>query len=183
MSIKKATTPKQGLKLILRIFLAILAMFLAEHAAEVCHGEPEYGRDESSPPSETGLGEQSSQPRYTSTSGDEEDASESQQRIREGTVVTDLIGQFKVAGEIATFTVTETGQRLGGLENLNLARITNVIRDDPTADWSVSGLVTEFRGSNYILISKAIRKTASSASALKRKSAATVTNFEQEQGK
>ena len=183
MTIKNVSATPQSLRVIVRISLALLAMMLAERAADVCHGEPGSGTVTADTSESTTFGRASSQPRYTSSPSVSETAAESQERIREGTIVTDLIGQFKVAGDLATFTVNDSGQRFGGLENLNLARITNIIRDDPTADWSISGLVTEFRGSNYILIQKAIRKTNTGVShSIKRKSAPALTESTEDQG-
>ena len=86
------------------------------------------------------------------------DAATPAPRLREGTMLNDVVGRFKVSGDQASFIANETGHAFGGLQNLNLARVMNIIRDDPEAEWSVSGLVTEYRGLNYLLISKAIRK-------------------------
>ena len=81
-------------------------------------------------------------------------------RLREGTKITDVLGTFKVTGDRANFYVKETNQRFGGLENLNLARVVNTIINSPDEhEWAVSGIITEYRGSNYVLITKVIRKT------------------------
>jgi hypothetical protein len=51
------------------------------------------------------------------------------------------------------------GMRYTVLENLGLQRVMRVIRGNPEITrWSVSGLVTEFEGANYLLVSRAIRK-------------------------
>jgi hypothetical protein len=142
-----------ALRLIFRISLAMLVMVLAERAAKLSHGEPGLSNESSAE-------EKVVQPNYTSPTTADED-SPTVQRLREGTVLTDAIGRFKVSGDRATFVVTETGQTFGGLENLNLSRIFDTIRDDPNADWNVSGSVTEYRGLNFLLIHKAVRKTNS----------------------
>jgi hypothetical protein len=81
-----------------------------------------------------------------------------QQRLREGELV-ELTGKLELSGDRATFHPQEGRQPLRVLENLALERITRVLsesRDD--RDWLVSGVVTEYRGANYILIHKAIQR-------------------------
>ncbi|MEX0586421.1 MAG: hypothetical protein WD176_07245 [Pirellulales bacterium] len=77
-------------------------------------------------------------------------------RIREGIELADRVGQFKLRGDRATFIPAEGGLSLVGLENLNLERVVRAISDNPNQDWRVSGVVTEFRGGNYLLITRAI---------------------------
>lgn len=88
-------------------------------------------------------------------------ASEKQaNRAREGTMLVDVVGHFKLAGDRATFYATQGNARYGGLENLNLERIAIVVSENPDElEWCVSGQVTEYRGSNYVLITKAVLKT------------------------
>jgi hypothetical protein len=162
MTIRHIESSPHGLRLVFRISLALLVMVLAERAANLSHGEPDNSGDADSVSSfsATASDEDQDQPNYSSPSADGEETP-STQRLREGTILTDVIGRFKVSGDRATFTITETGQSFGGLENLNLARVMNAIRDDPDADWNISGLVTEHRGLNFLLIQKAIRKTSS----------------------
>jgi hypothetical protein len=81
-------------------------------------------------------------------------------RAREGTNLVDVTGHFKLAGDRATFYASQGNARYGGLENLNLERIAIVVSENPDElEWCVSGQVTEYRGSNYLLISKAVLKT------------------------
>ena len=83
-------------------------------------------------------------------------------RLREGTHLNDRLGHFRQNGESITF-VDEDGRELGGLPNLNLERITRMLKsvDEPeSVSWSVSGAVTEFAGRNYLLISRAVYKAA-----------------------
>jgi hypothetical protein len=83
---------------------------------------------------------------------------EGHQRLREGELV-ELTGKLELSGDRATFHPQEGRQPLRVLENLALERITRVLsesRDD--RDWLVSGVVTEYRGANYILIHKAIQR-------------------------
>jgi len=96
------------------------------------------------------------------------------ERLREGQKLTDVLGRFKMSGDRATFYVTGSNRRFIGLENLNLARIVNTIANDhaATMEWKVSGVVTEFRSSNYLLITKAVRRINSDPSRTARASAA-----------
>ncbi len=84
-------------------------------------------------------------------------------RLREGTTVSNRLGRFQQSGGRATF-VTENGLELGGLPNLNLERVVRMLKSAGESEsiwWSVSGTITEFSGRNYILISRAVYKSAS----------------------
>jgi len=92
----------------------------------------------------------------------EKQSEENKQRLREGTRVTNRLGRFRQSGDRATF-VTENDIELGGLPNLNLERVVRMLKgvDEPESIWwSVSGLVTEFSGRNYLLIERAVYKSA-----------------------
>jgi hypothetical protein len=84
------------------------------------------------------------------------------QRFREGHKLVDEVGYFTLSGDRATFYTVEGGLRLGGLENLNLERVVQRIDDSSVASspnqlrWQVNGIVTEYRGSNYLLVTRAI---------------------------
>jgi hypothetical protein len=87
---------------------------------------------------------------------------ENKQRLREGTKITNRLGRFRQSGDRATF-VTENNIELGGLPNLNLERVVRMLKnvDEPESIWwSVSGQVTEFSGRNYLLIDRAVYKSA-----------------------
>ena len=61
--------------------------------------------------------------------------------------------------DYVTFFADGGTRRLVGLENLNLQRIIQEIEDGTgTSSWVVSGTITEFRGGNYILVSRAMLK-------------------------
>jgi hypothetical protein len=77
-------------------------------------------------------------------------------RMREGVELADRVGHFKLSGDRATFYAAEGGARLVGLENLNLERVVRSVSENPDQQWKVSGVVTEFRGGNYLLITRAI---------------------------
>ena len=83
-------------------------------------------------------------------------------RLREGTLVSDQSGFFREDGDGATF-VADSGLEFGALPNLNLERITRLLKstDEPESiRWSVTGQVTEFSGQNFLLISRAVYKSA-----------------------
>ena len=85
-------------------------------------------------------------------------------RVREGTELTNVLGYFTVTGSRVTFITADAGARFAGLENLNLERISRMISKAPKQmDWEVSGEVTEYCGANYLLVRRAVLKTGSSA--------------------
>ena len=92
-------------------------------------------------------------------------------RIREGTNLKDQKGYLKVTGDRITFYTCDGNQRFRGLENLALQRIAETI-DRSTApgrlEWTVSGTITEFRGANYLLISRAVLKSKISGAGTER---------------
>ena len=101
----------------------------------------------------------------TGTSGGSADsptgaAADNQDRLREGTSLSDRAGYFKLTGDRLTFYSPDGTLRLGGLENLNLERIAKIVGESPEAlEWVVSGTITEYQGTNYLLISRAVLKT------------------------
>ncbi len=73
-------------------------------------------------------------------------------RVREGAVL-DATGYFKVSGDRALFTTADGTGRYTGLENLNLERVAIAVSESPDQLlWSVTGTVTEYRGTNYLLV-------------------------------
>jgi hypothetical protein len=83
-------------------------------------------------------------------------------RLREGTQLTDHLGYFRQNGESLTF-IDNEGRELGGLPNLGLERVGRMLKsvEEPESiTWSVSGMVTEFGGHNYLLVGRAVYKAA-----------------------
>lgn len=81
-------------------------------------------------------------------------------RLREGTKLTDVAGQFDFSGDRIAFFPANSKDSYRVLENLALERVSRILgesRNKP--EWSVSGVVTEFRGVNYLLVTKAVIKT------------------------
>lgn len=73
----------------------------------------------------------------------------------------EAVGRFAQTGDRYMFYPADDGPALRILENLSLERVARVLdashrRVEPT--WNVSGIIYEFRGSNYFLIERAIVK-------------------------
>lgn len=83
---------------------------------------------------------------------------------REGTQIREERGHFEFNGDRVAFIATETKTRFIGLENLNLQRIAQILGGsaDPL-EWTVNGVVTEYQGTNFLLVTRATRATATSA--------------------
>lgn len=79
--------------------------------------------------------------------------------LREGVLLPEMVGVFRVFGERIQFVEREGGRAFRCLENLMLQRVQQVIGDEPSETaWIVSGRVTEFRGENFLLV-EMIRRT------------------------
>ncbi len=80
-------------------------------------------------------------------------------RIREGSRLVDQIGEFQKSGDQINFFAKEGNGAVRVLENLALERVARVLDDNPTMRvWSVTGTITEFRGENYLLVTRAVLK-------------------------
>jgi len=89
-------------------------------------------------------------------------------RLREGSELKDLVGNFKITGDRVTFYPSEGNEQYRVLENLNLERVVRVLTETQIQrEWNISGLITEFQGANYLLVRRAYITT--NASAKKRK--------------
>jgi hypothetical protein len=80
------------------------------------------------------------------------------ERLREGTRLIDVPGSFVSLGpDSVTFAPTGGKDAYRVLENLALQRVCLQLDDNRgPRQWVVSGLITEFRGSNYLLVTKAV---------------------------
>jgi len=86
--------------------------------------------------------------------------------IREGELWRNELGNLLVSGQRYAFRPIRGGQSVVVLENLNLQRIVQRLGETSGAPvWSVSGVVTEFQGSNYLLIKRAVHKSRASLQA------------------
>jgi hypothetical protein len=83
-----------------------------------------------------------------------------ERRFREGTRLVDRMGHFRTTGDRLIFYSQQDDRRLSALENLALERVARVISESADShQWSVSGIVTEYHGQNYLLVTRAILKT------------------------
>jgi hypothetical protein len=80
------------------------------------------------------------------------------ERLREGTKLTEITGSFVAVGtDSITFSPAGSKDSYRVLENLNLQRISQQLdANRGQRQWIVSGLITEFRGANYLLVTKAV---------------------------
>ena len=84
-------------------------------------------------------------------------------KIREGAVVEEKIGRFDFIGDRMGFYPIGESDSFRVLENLSLERVWQVVQDtDRKQEWVVSGVVTEFRGANFLLLTKAVMRVKES---------------------
>ncbi len=79
-------------------------------------------------------------------------------RLREGTVLTNELGVFKVNGDRIVFYPAQRDDTLQVLENLALERVWKMLDESRGRQWSINGMITEYRGGNYLLIERAVLK-------------------------
>lgn len=78
---------------------------------------------------------------------------------REGTRLIDQLGQFKVVGDRASFTSADGVLHFDCLENLCAQRVARTVSDSPESlVWSITGELTEYRGTNFLLLGQAVLK-------------------------
>jgi hypothetical protein len=83
------------------------------------------------------------------------------ERLREGTRVIDEIGTFQNVGDRIAFLRGDDKDSYRVLENLALQRISIALDEGRSPrQWIVSGVITEFKGSNYLLVTKAVLREA-----------------------
>jgi hypothetical protein len=81
--------------------------------------------------------------------------------LREGTEVVDQRGYFGWSNNRLVFSTVDGTERFVTLENLNLERVAKALADSQERlIWIVSGTITEFRGSRYLLVRRAVLKGA-----------------------
>lgn len=80
------------------------------------------------------------------------------ERLREGTRLIDVVGAFQsVGGDSVSFSPGGNKDSFRVLENLALERVSRTLDENRgTRQWVVSGIITEYRGSNYLLLTKAV---------------------------
>lgn len=84
------------------------------------------------------------------------------QRAREGSLLTDEIGSFEFVGDRIVFVPVGSKESLRVLENLALERIVRELGDArDQRNWLVGGVLTEFKGANYLLVTKSLLQSPS----------------------
>ncbi len=78
-------------------------------------------------------------------------------RLREGMKFVNRIGELRDAGGRVAFYPDGETQSLPLLENLALERVSQDL-DQTHRKWSVTGIVTEYKGGNYLLLHRAVLK-------------------------
>jgi hypothetical protein len=99
----------------------------------------------------------------SATGGLESASTPASDRLREGTHIADRLGTFTLTAKQPVFHTSDGKLQLGGLPNLNLERVVRTLQDRQAGlIWSVSGIVTEYHGGNYVLITRAMLKSTQS---------------------
>ena len=91
-------------------------------------------------------------------------------RHREGTQVVGRRGRIERRGERFVFLGAEPAVQWIVFENLALERILRVIEaeESDNLEWTVDGMVTEFRGVNYLLLRRTVVRSAGERAAPRR---------------
>ena len=85
-------------------------------------------------------------------------AGKSNERLREGTKLIDVTGTFQAAGaDSVSFLVNGNKESYRVLQNLTLQRVSFALEDNRALrQWIISGTITEYRGTNFLLLTKAV---------------------------
>ena len=85
-------------------------------------------------------------------------AGKGSERLREGTKLIDVTGTFQAAGaDSVSFLINGNKESYRVLQNLALQRVSFALEENRALrQWVISGTITEFRGSNYLLLTKAV---------------------------
>jgi len=78
-------------------------------------------------------------------------------RLREGVKLVNQIGELRYHGDGVAFYPDGETHSLQLLENLALERVSHDL-DQTHRKWSVTGVVTEYKGSNFLLLQRAVLK-------------------------
>ena len=80
------------------------------------------------------------------------------ERLREGTKLIDVTGTFQAAGaDSVSFLVNGNKESYRVLQNLALQRVSFALEDNRALrQWIISGTITEYRGTNFLLLTKAV---------------------------
>lgn len=80
-------------------------------------------------------------------------------RLREGMELVNQVGKLREQGGLIAFLPDGSQHPLQLLENLALERVSRDLeRQNLDREWSVSGVVTEYKGGNFLLLNRAVLK-------------------------
>jgi len=88
-------------------------------------------------------------------------ANSRESRLREGMKFVNRVGELREAGGRIAFYPEGEPHSLQLLENLALERVSREL-DQTHRKWSVTGIVTEYKGGNYLLLHRAVLKARAS---------------------
>jgi hypothetical protein len=83
-------------------------------------------------------------------------------KAREGSEWKGQRGRFTLVGDRVSFTPSDRQLNIMVLENLNLERIVRTIEESRTVtdadqlEWTIDGQLTEYRGSNFLLLQRSV---------------------------
>jgi hypothetical protein len=85
-------------------------------------------------------------------------AAKPSERLREGTRLIDVTGTFQSTGpDNISFLANGNKESFRALPNLALQRVSQSLEENRALrQWTISGTITEFRGANFLLITKAV---------------------------
>lgn len=86
-------------------------------------------------------------------------------RWREGELLEEQVGTLELSGERVQCTLAGSQRTLPVLENLALERVVRLLDQQVAGPWLITGLVTEYRGRNYLLLQRAVVRTVDGAPA------------------
>jgi hypothetical protein len=93
-------------------------------------------------------------------SGEKSLGNDNTRRLREGGEIINQAGYFLTSGGRLAFESADSKTRLIALENHNLEQVAQTITDDASQlEWIVSGTISEYRGANFLLLSRAELKS------------------------
>jgi hypothetical protein len=84
-------------------------------------------------------------------------------RYHEGDELVEQSGRFKRNGDQLVFCTSAGDSQLVVLQNRTLDRVANDLVGNASLIWTVSGKITEYRGSNYLLLTRAQHKSGTAA--------------------
>ena len=123
-------------------------------SGETSRGMPQIDFDDLAPSEEKPL-------RFAGRNGAVLDNGAKGIRQREGARIVERRGRFEVHGDRVIFFAQEPDAHYVVLENLALERVARVVEESgPQLLWSVSGTLSEYRSSNFLMISRAMVKSA-----------------------